>query len=88
MGGDEDKLLSSFSSISSNPKKLGGAAEARRAHNPEVTRSKRIQARFLFFFLFSPSHSLFNFLPFSLFLKFSFPLSFSFPLFFSPFPFF
>ena len=30
--------------------KLGGAAEARRAHNPEVTRSKRVQAIFFCFF--------------------------------------
>ena len=31
---------------------LHGAAEARRAHNPEVTRSKRVAARFLFFSVF------------------------------------
>ncbi|KAK0746760.1 hypothetical protein B0T18DRAFT_159096 [Schizothecium vesticola] len=44
---------------SENQKKLGGAAEARRAHNPEVPRSKRGQARLSSFFchtLLSPNH--------------------------------
>ena len=38
------------SPVLTNEKKLDGAAEARRAHNPEVTRSKRVQAIIGFFF--------------------------------------
>ena len=44
----------------SNLNKLRGAAEARRAHNPEVTRSKRVAARnlvvLLRFFFLEPSY--------------------------------